>query len=117
MIRRRQPRRVGRLLFPLCIAFLPVACGEDPVPPGIPDTSVPDALPGTPAKVENALVTTDELGEGWVDLGAVPLDERGFEGCPETRMVTGGDDPARLGEAQSLYGQGDLPVVTFAESV
>ena len=51
------------------------------------------------------------------DLGAVPLDERGFEGCPETRMVTGGDDPARLGEAQSLYGQGDLPVVTFAESV
>src|SRR5687767_2554596 len=30
-------------------------------------------------------------GGGWVDLGAVPLDERGFEGCPETGVVTGGE--------------------------
>ncbi len=94
-----------------------VACGGDPVPPGIPGTSVPDALPGTPAELEDALLTTHELGEGWVDLGAVPLDERGFEGCPETRMVTGGDDPGRLGEAQSLYGRGDPPIVAFAESI
>jgi hypothetical protein len=94
-----------------------VACGGDEEPAGIPDSSVPDALPGTPGEVEEALLTTDDLGEEWVDLGAVPLDERGFAECPETGVITGGTDPARLGEAQSLYGQGDPPVPMFGVSV
>ncbi|MGK5110836.1 MULTISPECIES: hypothetical protein [unclassified Geodermatophilus] len=47
----------------------------------------------------------------------MPLDERGFDGCPETRVVTSGADPTRLGEAQSLYAEGDPPVPTFGESV
>ena len=117
LTRRRQPRWSGRLLFTMGISALLVACAGDPVPRGVPDSSIPDALPGTPAEVEEALLTTDDLGEGWVDLGAVPLDERGFEGCPQTGLVTGGEDPARLGEAQSLYAEGDPPVPTFGESI
>ncbi len=117
MTRRQQPRWSGRLLLPMGIAALLVACGGNPVPPGVPDFSLPDALPGTPAEVKAALLTTDDLGERWVDLGVVPLDERGFEGCPQTGLVTGGEDPARLGEAQSLYAVGDPPVPTFGESI
>ena len=113
----RQPRWSGRLLFTMGVAALLVGCGEDPAPAGIPDPSVPDALPGTPAEVEEALLTADDLGEGWTDLGAVPLDERSFTECPETGVVTGGKDPSRLGEAQSLYGEGDPPVPTFGESI
>ncbi|MGK5110998.1 hypothetical protein [Geodermatophilus sp. CPCC 205506] len=67
--------------------------------------------------MEEALLTTDDLGEGWVDLGVVPLDERHFEGCPQTGVVTGGEDPARLGEAQSHYAEGDPPVPRFGVSV
>ena len=115
--RRRQPRWSGRLLTAMGAAALLVACGGDPAPAGIPDSSVPDALPGTPAEVEEALLTTDELGEGWTDLGAVPLGERSFPECPETGVVTDGEDPARLGEAQSHYGEGDPPVPTFGVSV
>ena len=106
-----------RLLLPTGIAALLVACGGDPVPRGVPDSSLPDALPGTPAEVKDALLTTDDLGEGWVDLGAVPLDERGFESCPETGVVTGGKAAARLGEAQSPYAEGDPPVPTFGVSI
>jgi hypothetical protein len=115
--RGRPPPCFGRLLFTMGIAALLVACGGAPVPAGMPDSSVPDALPGTPAEVEEALLTTDDLGEGWTDLGAIPLGERGFAECPETGVVTGGKDPARLGEAQSLYGEGDPPVPTFGVSV
>lgn len=61
-----------------------VACGGDSVPAGIPDSSVPDALPGTPAEVKKAILTNDDLGEGWTDLGAIPVDERDFAQCPET---------------------------------
>ncbi len=114
---RRRPRWCGRLLVTVGMAALLVGCGEDAAPRGVTDSSLPDALPGTPAEVEEALLTTGDLGEGWVDLGAVPLDERGFEDCPETRVVTGGEDPARLGEAQSLYAEGDPPVPTFGESI
>jgi hypothetical protein len=67
--------------------------------------------------VERAVLTSDDLGEGWTDLGAVPVDERGFANCPETGVVTGGKDPARLGEAQSTYGEGEPPVPTFGVSV
>ena len=115
--RPRPPRWSGRLLFTVGIAAVLVGCGEDPAPAGIPDPSVPDALPGTPAEVEQALLTADDLGEGWTDLGAVPLDERGFAECPETAVVTGGEDPARLGEAQSTYGEGDPPAPTLGVSV
>ena len=94
-----------------------VACAEDSAPPGIPDASVPDALPGTPAEVEEALLGTDDLGQGWTDLGAVPLGERSFAACRESGVVTDGQDPARLGEAQSVYGEGDPPVPTFGVSV
>ena len=117
LTRGRSPARSGRLLCTVGIAALLVACGEEPVPRGVPDTSLPDALPGTPAEVEEALLTTEDLGEEWVDLGAVPLDDRGFEECAETGVVTGGEDPTRLGEAQSTYGEGDPPVPTFGESV
>lgn len=115
--RRRQPRWSGRLVPSTCLAALLVACGGDPVPAGLPDPSAPDALPGTPSDVERALLTLDDLGEGWTDLGAVPVDERGFAECPETEVVTGGEDPARLGEAQSTYGEGEPPVPTFGVSV
>ena len=74
-------------------------------------------MPGTPAEVEEALLTTDDLEEGWTDLGAVPFGERSFPECPETGVVTDGEDPARLGEAQSVYGEGDPPVPTFGVSV
>src|SRR5687767_2554595 len=58
--RRWQPRWFGRLL--LGIAVVLAACGGDPVPPGVPDSSIPDALPGTPEEVEEALLNTDDLG-------------------------------------------------------
>jgi hypothetical protein len=115
--RRRQPAWYGRMLVSAVMAALLVACGEDPELAGTPDSSAPDALPGTPAEVEDALLTSDDLGEDWTDLGAVPLDERGFAECPESGAVTGGDDPARLGEAQSLYNTGDPPVPTLGVSV
>lgn len=113
----RRPWCSGRLLLTVGMAALLLACGDDPAPAGVPDSSAPDALPGTPAEVEDALLTTDDLGEGWTDLGAVPLDERGFAECPESGVVTGGDDPARLGEAQSTYNAGDPPVPTLDVSV
>jgi hypothetical protein len=115
--RRWLPWWSGRLLLTMGVAALLVACGGDPVPAGIPDPSVPDALSGTPPEVEEALLTTEDLGEGWTDLGAVPLGERSFAECPETGVVTDGEDPARLGEAQSHYGEGDPPVPTFGVSV
>ena len=106
---------------PLCVLAVPVlvlvACAEESAPPGSADTSIPDALPGTPADVEEALLDTDDLGDGWTDLGAVPLGERSFAACPETGVVTDGRDPARLGEAQSVYGEGDPPVPTLGVSV
>ena len=114
---RWRPPRSGRLLTAMGVAALLVACGGDPSPAGIPDSSIPDALPGTPAEVEKALVTADDLGEGWTDLGPVPLEERSFAECPETGVVTGGEDPARLGEAQSVYAEGDPPVPTLGVSV
>ena len=113
----RRPRCSGRLLLAMGTAALLVGCGADAEPAAPAEASVPDALPGTPAEVEDALVTTDDLGEGWTDLGAVPLDERGFAECPDAGVITGGNDPARLGEAQSRYGEGDSPVPTFGVSV
>ncbi len=62
--RRRQRRWFGRLVSSMGLAALLVACGGDPVPRGVPDSSLPDALPGTPAEVEKALLTTDEPGRG-----------------------------------------------------
>ncbi len=114
---RRPSPRSGRLLFATGMAALLVACGHSPEPAGPSESTVPDALPGTPAEVEDALVTTDDLGAGWTDLGALPLDERGFAECPESGIITGGEDATRLGETQSLYGEGDPPVPTFSVSV
>ena len=109
------------LLVPIGAAVLLTACGEDAPPvPGAPASAqavVPDALPGTPAEVADALLTIDDLGAGWTDLGAVPLDERGADECPAGQVVTAGDDPRRLGEAQSVYAEHDPGVPTFGESV
>jgi hypothetical protein len=120
-IPRRRLRRPGRMVVAMGgMAAVLAACGGDPqsaASAAPTDSSVPDALPGTPAEVEEALVTADDLGEGWTDLGAVPLDERGFAKCPESGVITGGEDATRLGEAQSSYGEGDPPVPTFGVSV
>jgi hypothetical protein len=108
----------GRLILTISSAVLLSGCGgDDPVPPGAPEQTVADALPGTPPEVEEALLTTDDLGDGWVDLGAVPLDERGFAACPETGVITGGEDRTRLGEAQSTYAEDDPAVPTFGVSI
>jgi hypothetical protein len=108
----------GRVLLAAGVAVALCACGSDePPPPGDAGASIADALPGTPAEVEEALLTVDDLGEEWIDLGAIPLDERGFDACPETQVVTAGDDPDRRGEAQSLYAQGEPPEPIFGESV
>lgn len=113
----RRPWCVRLLFLAVGMAAPLTACGDDAEPAAPPTPSVPDALPGTPAEVGQALLTTDDLGEGWTDLGAVPLGERGFIECPESGVITGGGDATRLGEAQSLYGEGEPPVPTFGVSV
>jgi hypothetical protein len=104
-------------------------CGDDDPPAssstsaapqatGMPaGSAVPDALPGSPPEVAEALLTTDDLGEGWTDLGPVPFEERGAPGCPESGVISTEEDPARLGEAQSYYAEEDPAVITFGESV
>ena len=79
--------------------------------------SVPIALPATPPEVLEALLTPEDLGDGWIDLGAVPQSDRGFSGCPQTQVITGGDDPARLGEAQRLLADGQPPGPILGESI
>jgi hypothetical protein len=109
-------RAGGRLLAVGVLVVALAACGGDP-PERPAQRAVPDSLPGTPADLADALITPEDLGEGWIDLGAVPLDERGFDGCPATKVITAGEDPARRGETQSLYAQGELPAPNIAESI
>ncbi|WP_409330782.1 hypothetical protein [Trujillonella humicola] len=122
-------RRCATLLAAVGLGVLGTACGGEepssaaPASPGTPaggmpaGSAVPDALPGTPPEVAEALLTTDDLGRGWTDLGALPLDERGLDECPASQVITAGEDPMRRGEAQSLYAQDDRDVPTFGESV
>lgn len=110
--RGRRARWSGPLLLAMGLTTPLAACGGNPPPP-----SAPDALPGSPPELEEALLTTSELGEGWIDLGAVPLEERGLRGCPEGQVITAGEDAARRGEAQSTYAEGKPPAPTFGESV
>ncbi|MGY1743061.1 MULTISPECIES: hypothetical protein [unclassified Blastococcus] len=129
----RGATRRGTGLAALGVAIALGGCGNDPPtdpvpaapaspsaadPTGMPaGSAVPDALPGSPPEVEAALLTTDDLGAGWTDLGPVPLEERGSPGCPQAGVISAGEDPARLGEAQSYYAEDDPDVVTFGESV
>lgn len=107
-VRGRQQRT--RLVV-VALVLLAGCGGEQPPPP------VPDALPGTPPEVEAALLTPDELGKPWVDIGAVPFDERGFDGCPPGQVITAVADPERVGEAQSGYTEGEPPAPLFGESI
>jgi hypothetical protein len=111
-------RRTGRRLVLTAAAIvLLAACGDDPPPPAAQDPPVPDSLPGSPPELEGALPEPADLGDAWTDLGAVPLEQRGFPGCPETGAITAGEGSARRGEAQSLYAEGELPAPTFAVSI
>ncbi len=101
----------GRLVLAAGMVTL-AACGG-----GEPPSSVPDSQPGTPVRVEEALLTPRDLGDGWIDLGAVPIEQRGFEGCPGSRVITALEDSARRGEAQSIYAEGEPPAPTFGESI
>ena len=75
------------------------------------------ALPGTPPEVEESLLTVDDLGADWIDVGPTPFDERGFDSCPPTNVLTAEEDDRRVGEAQSYYNEGEPPAPTFFESV
>ena len=102
-----------RRTHPVVVALLlVVGCGSEQPP-----APVPDALPGTPPEVEAALLTTEDLGKEWIDIGAVPLDQRGFDGCPPAQVITAVVDPERVGEAQSGYVKGDPPAPYFGESI
>ena len=76
------------------------------------------ALPGSPPGVEAALLTAEDLGDSWVDTGPTPFEQRGFQGCPATNVLTAEEDPSRVGEAQTYFQEGDEPPApTFHESV
>jgi hypothetical protein len=80
--------------------------------------AVPKALPGSPPEVEAALLTVEDLGDGWVDTGPTPFEQRGFRSCPATNVLTAEEDPSRLGEAQTYFQEGDEPPApAFHESV
>lgn len=79
--------------------------------------SAPKALPGSPPEVEAALLSAEDLGDGWVDIGPTPVELRGMDGCPATNVLTSGEDAGRIGEAQSVFQQGEGPAPTFFESV
>ena len=93
-----------------------VACGgaEESGRP----VAVPKALPGSPPAVEAALLTVEDLGDGWVDTGPTPFEMRGLDECPATNVLTSVKDPSRVGEAQTYFSEGDeAPAPTFFESV
>jgi hypothetical protein len=94
----------------LGLALLAACGGEEP-------ERAPKALPGTPPEVEASLLTADDLGEEWVDLGPTPFEERGFDACPVTDVLAAEEDDRRVGEAQSYYSEGEPPAPTFFESV
>lgn len=94
------------------VALALASCGGEQPPP-----AAPDALPGTPPEVEAALLTPDELGKTWIDLGPVPFDQRGYDGCPAGKVIAAVVDPERVGEAQSIYAEGKPPAPTFGESI
>lgn len=80
--------------------------------------AAPKALPGSPPEVEAALLTVEDLGDGWVDTGPTPFEQRGFQACPATNVLTAVEDASRVGEAQTYFQEGeDLPAPTFHESV
>lgn len=101
--------RPFRLPVVLGLALL-AGCGGETASPG-------KALPGTPLEVEAALLTVDDLGGEWVDLGPTPFEQRGFASCPPTNVLAAGEDERRVGEAQSYYSEGEPPAPTFFESI
>ena len=63
------------------------------------------------------MLTVDDLGEEWVDLGPTPFEQRGIESCPPTNVPAAEEDVRRVGEAQSYYSEGEPPAPTFFESI
>jgi hypothetical protein len=57
--------------------------------------------------VEAALLTVEDLGNGWVDTGPTPFEVRGLDECPATNVLTAGKDPGRVGEAPTSFTRGD----------
>lgn len=105
-----------RVLVALVSPLLLVGCGgaEESGRP----VAAPKALPGSPPEVEAALLTVDDLGDSWVDTGPTPFEERGFQACPATNVLTAEEDPSRVGEAQTYFQAGDEPPApVFHESV
>lgn len=107
---------LSRRCLPVLLGLALLAgCGGEEEPEPEPAAK---ALPGSPPEVEASLLTVDELGDGWVDLGPTPFEERGFGGCPATNVLTAEQDEQRVGEAQTYYSQGEPPAPTvFFESV
>lgn len=100
------------LRFPVLLGLALLAgCGSETPEPAA------KALPGTPPEVEAALLTADDLGDEWVDLGPTPFEQRGFDACPVTNVLAAEEDDRRVGEAQSYYSEGEPPAPTFFESV
>jgi hypothetical protein len=91
------------VLAPLLLS----SCGEGAEEEG--PGPVPKALPGSPPELEAALLTIEDLGDGWVDIGPTPFEERGLEACPATNVVTSEEDPSRVGEAQTHFLREDEP--------
>ena len=105
-----------RVLVGVLAALLLLGCGREAESGG--PAAVPKALPGSPPGVEAALLTTGELGDGWVDAGATPFEQRGLDECPATNVLTSNQDQSRVGEAQTYFEQGEgRPALTFFESV
>ncbi len=107
---------IRHLLAAVLSPLLLLACDAEEA--SEPPMTVPKALPGSPPKVEAALMTVEDLGDGWVDQGPTPFEMRGFDDCPATNVLTSAQDPRRVGEAQTYFSKGDdAPAPTFFESV
>lgn len=105
-----------RLLAVLLTVTLAAGCGggADPAPTAAVDKS----LPGTPAGVEKALLTASDVGEGWVDVGPTPFEERGVDACPPTNVLSADEDAERVGEAQTFFTESESRrAPTFFESI
>lgn len=113
----RGSRGTERFVVPVLAGTVLLAgCGGDGQ--GGPPPRAPKSLPGTPAGVEAALLTAEEVGDGWEDIGPTPFEQRGLDACPPTNVLTAEEDERRLGEAQTYHRRGESdPAPTFFESV